>query len=141
MTKNKLRQNKGRAALAPYSPRTEGVRDAMVDLFANVIHYAAQKLTIPEIRNALDMAIRHWEREEQDSESLIPDGSIRSNTRGRLYTYHGVRYVPRCRKAPSTFKDAVTCGNCGRTWDNGQSTDLTPTPSGRCPFEYLHASC
>lgn len=35
-------------------------------------------------------------------------------------------------------KDAVTCGVCGLTWDDGVSTGWTPTPSGRCPFEYFH---
>ena len=32
----------------------------------------------------------------------------------------------------------MTCGTCGRSWDNSMSSDLTPTPSGRCPFEYDH---
>jgi hypothetical protein len=30
------------------------------------------------------------------------------------------------------------CGTCGRWWDDAISTDLTPVPSGRCPFEYFH---
>lgn len=28
----------------------------------------------------------------------------------------------------------MRCGHCGRTWDEAE----TPTPSGRCPFEYDH---
>lgn len=28
----------------------------------------------------------------------------------------------------------MTCGTCGRTW----SSLTTPTPAGRCPFEYDH---
>lgn len=32
----------------------------------------------------------------------------------------------------------MTCQVCGRTWDDGHSTSWTPTPSGRCPFEYDH---
>lgn len=35
-------------------------------------------------------------------------------------------------------KDPATCGTCGLTWDDGKSTTWTPTPSGRCPFEYFH---
>jgi hypothetical protein len=27
-----------------------------------------------------------------------------------------------------------TCGHCGRTW----SSEMTPTPAARCPFEYDH---
>lgn len=32
----------------------------------------------------------------------------------------------------------VTCGECGKTWDDARVTGRTPTPSGRCPFEYVH---
>lgn len=35
-------------------------------------------------------------------------------------------------------KDRATCGHCGLSWDDGISTSMTPTPSGRCPFEYFH---
>ena len=35
-------------------------------------------------------------------------------------------------------KDRVTCGTCGRSWDDAISTSMTPTPSGRCPFEHFH---
>lgn len=31
------------------------------------------------------------------------------------------------------------CGACSRMWDDGTPTSMTPTPSGRCPFEYYHA--
>ena len=34
--------------------------------------------------------------------------------------------------------DIATCGHCGRSWDDGLITGITPTPSGRCPFEYDH---
>jgi hypothetical protein len=30
------------------------------------------------------------------------------------------------------------CLSCGRWWDDAVSTSWTPTPSGRCPFEYFH---
>src|SRR5690348_2299603 len=32
----------------------------------------------------------------------------------------------------------ATCGACGRSWDDGVVTSMTPVPSGRCPFEYFH---
>ena len=35
--------------------------------------------------------------------------------------------------------DVVTCGECGRTWDDAAVSDLTPAPAGRCPFEDEHA--
>jgi hypothetical protein len=33
---------------------------------------------------------------------------------------------------------ATMCGTCGRGWDDSISTSVTPTPAGRCPFEYDH---
>jgi hypothetical protein len=35
-------------------------------------------------------------------------------------------------------KDRVTCGQCGRSWDDGVVTSMTPAPSARCPFEAFH---
>lgn len=32
----------------------------------------------------------------------------------------------------------TTCGTCGRSWDDGKSTSITPAPAARCPFEYEH---
>ena len=34
--------------------------------------------------------------------------------------------------------DVVTCGVCGRSWNDAAVSDRTPVPSGRCPFEYDH---
>lgn len=31
--------------------------------------------------------------------------------------------------------DIVTCGDCGRSWDDAHASGWTPAPSGRCPFE------
>lgn len=36
--------------------------------------------------------------------------------------------------------DVVTCGACGRSWDDAVSTAWTPAPSARCPFEYDHGA-
>lgn len=32
----------------------------------------------------------------------------------------------------------ATCETCGRSWNDERISELTPTPSGRCPFEYAH---
>lgn len=32
----------------------------------------------------------------------------------------------------------ATCGHCGRTWDDGHPSSVTPVPAARCPFEYDH---
>lgn len=53
----------------------------------------------------------------------------------RFRYYKGVRYVAPNKPAPATF---ARCGHCGRAWDDDKPTGLTPTPAGRCPFEYWH---
>jgi hypothetical protein len=35
-------------------------------------------------------------------------------------------------------KERATCGECGRSWDDGRATGMTPAPSARCPFEEFH---
>jgi hypothetical protein len=35
--------------------------------------------------------------------------------------------------------DTVTCGTCGRSWNDAMVTSYTPAPSARCPFEYWHS--
>lgn len=32
----------------------------------------------------------------------------------------------------------MTCGECGRSWDDAIATSYTPVPAGRCPFEAFH---
>jgi hypothetical protein len=34
--------------------------------------------------------------------------------------------------------DRATCLTCGLSWDDGEVTTITPTPSARCPFEAFH---
>jgi hypothetical protein len=53
----------------------------------------------------------------------------------RFRYYKGVRYVASHKPAPATF---ARCLSCFRAWDDDKSTGLTPTPAGRCPFEYWH---
>jgi hypothetical protein len=71
MSNNERRRALGAAALRPYSPKTEGSRTAMTDLFSDVIHHVSADLTIEEIRSAFEMAVRHWEAEEQNSEDIL----------------------------------------------------------------------
>lgn len=52
--------------------------------------------------------------------------------RYRIRRYCGVRYVAAWNEAPGHW---ARCMICGRAWDDDKSTDLTPVPSGRCPFE------
>lgn len=63
------------------------------------------------------------------AKKLIRDGGY------KYRSYKGVRYVAKGNEAP---RDFARCGHCGRAWDDNKPTSLTPAPSGRCPFEYMH---
>jgi hypothetical protein len=60
----------------------------------------------------------------------------------RIRKYCGVRYLSHRSPALRFFLKIppgwVQCGECGRVWEDDVSTDLTPTPAGRCPFEHWH---
>jgi hypothetical protein len=60
------------------------------------------------------------------------------NNYKRHRVWRGVRYVAAGKTAPRTFAAPMTCGHCGRTWDDAHSSGWTPVPSGRCPFEFWH---
>jgi hypothetical protein len=45
---------------------------------------------------------------------------------------------PETYRATHPDADIATCGVCDRSWDDSVATACTPTPSGRCPFEYDH---
>lgn len=34
--------------------------------------------------------------------------------------------------------EPTQCGTCLHWWDDAVITSMTPTPAGRCPFEYDH---
>lgn len=38
----------------------------------------------------------------------------------------------------NVVEDLVTCGTCGRTWNDALISERTPAPSGRCPYERMH---
>jgi hypothetical protein len=38
----------------------------------------------------------------------------------------------------NVVENMATCGNCGMTWNDALITSSTPSPSGRCPYEYIH---
>lgn len=55
---------------------------------------------------------------------------IKTDDRGVEYVNHGdIESMPR---------GWAQCGTCGKSWNDDKSTSVTPTPSGRCPFEYDH---
>jgi hypothetical protein len=45
---------------------------------------------------------------------------------------------PRYDDDGNEIMDIVTCGTCGRSWNDAAVSSWTPAPSGRCPFEYEH---
>ena len=36
------------------------------------------------------------------------------------------------------YVTVATCGTCGLSWNDAAASSVTPTPAGRCPFEYDH---
>lgn len=52
----------------------------------------------------------------------------------------GARGIENYRRDTQGIKvpGITTCGTCGRIWEDGLITGITPTPAGRCPWEYLH---
>jgi hypothetical protein len=90
-------------------------------------------------------AARHWETTNRSELHHYVNESYISATEDeflteakkefKFRTYKGVKYVAPHGAAPDHF---ARCGTCHRAWDDYKSTDLTPTPSGRCPFEYMH---
>ena len=57
--------------------------------------------------------------------------------------YHNVTAVPldyEVQPVPASHAGAATCGSCLLSWDDDTVTSMTPTPSGRCPFEYFHGN-
>ncbi len=58
---------------------------------------------------------------------------------GKIPSDYPVKPLKRGTKAWKAAKEIATCGACGRSWDDGKVTSMTPTPSGRCPFEAYHS--
>lgn len=56
----------------------------------------------------------------------------------RVPKTHPVKPIRRGSRAEREAKALAACGTCHRQWDDGIPTGWTPTPSGRCPFEYFH---
>lgn len=85
-------------------------------------------LLVSTLRAALDRDgtpdAEHWRLVEDLIEQLTPDFQRDSE--------------PRWTDDRVVKLDVMTCGTCGRSWDDALGSHLTPVPSGRCPFEYDH---
>lgn len=59
------------------------------------------------------------------------------------YGRHGLRdwqvnAEPQFDENGEVVEDWVTCGHCGRRWNDALMTSRTPAPAARCPFEDEH---
>jgi hypothetical protein len=61
-----------------------------------------------------------------------------TNHIGKVFKDFPVKSLRKGSKEYNNAKDLVTCGTCGRSWDDAVVTGWTPAPSARCPFEYFH---
>lgn len=74
----------------------------------------------------------HYVPEPDDMESILPGDEADDSE--EVPDDFPVRVLGPDDKAA----DPVTCGECGRTWDDSIATGYTPAPAGRCPFEAFH---
>lgn len=51
---------------------------------------------------------------------------------------HKIPGEPLCSRHGKVIREVMTCGECGRSWDDSIGTEWTPAPAARCPFEYFH---
>lgn len=61
--------------------------------------------------------------------------SYRTAPNGARQIFDPKRYA---QKTGRSLRDFCQCGHCGRVWDDSHVSGVTPTPAGRCPFEYSH---
>lgn len=68
----------------------------------------------------------------------LEDGPVEVRATPDHLTITGVVVEHGVVEVPPEFAGAVTCTICDRSWDDFQSTERTPAPAGRCPFEEDH---
>ena len=102
-------------------PPLDGL-DAIIDVLAYEARYSIHTVVMQEepLETAANELARRW------TLALFDGGSrIDIDRRGVV-------------ELPAHHPRATTCGTCGRSWDDAVATSVTPTPSGRCPFEGEH---
>jgi hypothetical protein len=124
----------------------------------DVLYDSHGDLTVEITRSQLEAWVGHKLTDDQvyELDGCIPDSSIPEAIDTIVHEAMGVDYPDEEDDAadgppqvPADFPvqplkpgqpatDPVTCGTCGRSWDDAIPTDWTPAPSGRCPFEYYH---
>jgi hypothetical protein len=100
-----------------------GLEDGLADVedSSTETMYDGPYREVRDPRWARDAEVQEW-RAERTTESVpVPDD-------------HPVMVLG--PDDPAT--DRVTCGTCGRSWDDAIATAWTPAPGGRCPFEAWH---
>ena len=79
-------------------------------------------------------------RNDQERDALAAEDEIRhGDDYPRAWTHIGdVEGTLRYDDDGNPIVQMATCGGCGRSWNDALITGTTPTPAGRCPFEYEH---
>jgi hypothetical protein len=67
--------------------------------------------------------------------NIMPSKSYNVDERGVVEVLDREAYTLR---ADASYARIMTCGACGRSWDDAVVTAWTPAPSARCPFEHDH---
>ena len=92
----------------------------------------AYQLALAYASGCLEGRIRALQPKAEPSDA--PGCARRTETRWRIPSDWPVQPL----KPGQLDSATTTCGHCGLSWDDGVSTSMTPTPSGRCPFEPFH---
>lgn len=85
-----------------------------------------------DARLAFERALYRVDHDGEDPES---DDDYQDDERPEVPADYPVRVLS---VDDATAVDLMTCGECGRSWDDAERTSMTPTPAGRCPFEAFH---
>ncbi len=117
--------------------RAESVRLGIIylRLARDAFKDAGAKRTTARVRLALTSAggaLRHAELAPIREQRLEADAEV---ARVRAIIDGG---TPRYDEMDAEIVETATCGTCGRSWNDARISELTPTPSARCPFEYAH---
>lgn len=77
--------------------------------------------------------------DDADTDRAHADLSREAVEAALLTEPEGSDYLRITAAAVEDMTRPMWCPTCRTNWDDAVSTSLTPTPAGRCPFEYQHA--
>lgn len=112
-------------AIPPFAPGEAGIR-------ATKGMVASMEVRKDRIERLIERVSTELDAEDDEDEDDSEDSQLDASDIPEDFPVRPLR--------SADAANAATCGTCGLSWDDSISTQYTPTPSGRCPFEYFHSS-